>query len=134
MTRQRRSGVFIVNFEHSSHFFLIFASLTLNKYLFAGLLLLKCQFATEKKNSTKEIENILIRSKKYPAEKIIGNVLYDFKSIWKFRRIPHFLEYLSIFIRMRENTDQKTPNTDTFPEVHIYDPANDLLSNFLLYC
>ena len=60
MTRQRRSGVFIVNFEHFSHFFLIFASLTLNKYLFAGLLLLKCQFDTEKKNSTKEIENIYI--------------------------------------------------------------------------
>ena len=32
----RRSGVFIVNFEHISHLFLVFSLLTLNKYMLAG--------------------------------------------------------------------------------------------------
>ena len=31
-----RSGVFIVNFEHISHLFLLFLFLTLNKYMLAG--------------------------------------------------------------------------------------------------
>ena len=34
----RRSGVFIVNFEHISHLFLVFPFLTLNKSMLAGLL------------------------------------------------------------------------------------------------
>ena len=33
----RRSGVFIVNVEHISHLFLVFLSLTLNKYILAGI-------------------------------------------------------------------------------------------------
>ena len=33
--RQRRSGVIIVNFEHISHFFLVFLLLTLNKLILA---------------------------------------------------------------------------------------------------
>ena len=33
----RHSGVFIVNFEQISHIFLVFLSLTLSMYLFAGL-------------------------------------------------------------------------------------------------
>ena len=36
----RRSGVFIVNFEHISHPFLNFILLTLNRQLFAGILAL----------------------------------------------------------------------------------------------
>ena len=32
----RRSGVFIVNFQHISHFFLVFLLLTLNKKIFVG--------------------------------------------------------------------------------------------------
>ena len=34
------SGVFIVNFEHPSHFFLVFLLLTLKRQLFAGILYL----------------------------------------------------------------------------------------------
>ena len=34
----RRSGVFIVNFEHISHLFLVFLLLTLNKQMLAGIL------------------------------------------------------------------------------------------------
>ena len=33
---RRRSGVFIVTFEHISHLFLVFLLLTLYKYMFAG--------------------------------------------------------------------------------------------------
>ena len=33
---RRRSGVFTVNFEHISHFFLVFLLLTLNKQMLAG--------------------------------------------------------------------------------------------------
>ena len=33
------SGVFIVNFKHISHLFLMFLLLTLDKYMLAGLLL-----------------------------------------------------------------------------------------------
>ena len=33
------SGVFIVNFKHISHLFLVFLLLTLDKYMLAGLLL-----------------------------------------------------------------------------------------------
>ena len=33
-----RSGAFIVNFEHISHFFLLFLLLTLNKQMLAGLI------------------------------------------------------------------------------------------------
>ena len=32
--RWRRSGVFIVNFEHISHLFIMLLLLTLNKYMF----------------------------------------------------------------------------------------------------
>ena len=35
---RRRSGVFIVNFEHISHLFLAFLLLTLNKQMLAGML------------------------------------------------------------------------------------------------
>ena len=35
----RRSGVLIVNFEHNSHFVLVFLLLTLNKQMPAGMLL-----------------------------------------------------------------------------------------------
>ena len=38
--QSRRSGVFIVNFEHISHFVLVFLLLTLNMQLTAGLLLM----------------------------------------------------------------------------------------------
>ena len=31
VNNKRRSGVFIVNFEHISHFFLVFLLLTMNK-------------------------------------------------------------------------------------------------------
>ena len=31
------SGAFIINFEHISHLFLVFLSLTLNRYMLAGL-------------------------------------------------------------------------------------------------
>ena len=34
--RRRCSGIFIGNFEHIFHFFLVFVLLTLNKYLFTG--------------------------------------------------------------------------------------------------
>ena len=34
--RSHRSGVFIVNFEHNSHLFLVFPLLTLNKLTLAG--------------------------------------------------------------------------------------------------
>ena len=36
-TSIRRSGVFIVNFEHISHLFLVFLLLILNKSILAGL-------------------------------------------------------------------------------------------------
>ena len=36
----RRSGVFIVNFKHMSHLFLEFLLLTLNKYMFAGIIVI----------------------------------------------------------------------------------------------
>ena len=36
---KRRSGVFIVNFEHISYFFLVFLLLTLSKQILAGLLI-----------------------------------------------------------------------------------------------
>ena len=35
--RRRRSGVFIVNFEHISHFVLVFLLLTLSRKILAGL-------------------------------------------------------------------------------------------------
>ena len=35
-TRKRRSGIFIINFEHLSHFFLVFLLLALNKQMLAG--------------------------------------------------------------------------------------------------
>ena len=35
---RRRSGVFIVNFEHISHLVLVFLLLTLNMYLPAGVI------------------------------------------------------------------------------------------------
>ena len=38
-TRWRRSGVFIVNFEHISHLFLVFISSTLSKLMSAGAVL-----------------------------------------------------------------------------------------------
>ena len=38
--RWRRSSVFIVNFEHISHLFLVFILLTLNKQMLAGLFLI----------------------------------------------------------------------------------------------
>ena len=34
--RWRRSGVFIANFEHTLHLFLVFPLLALNKYMLAG--------------------------------------------------------------------------------------------------
>ena len=37
--RWRRSGVFIVNFEHISHLFLVFILLTLNKQMFSKVFL-----------------------------------------------------------------------------------------------
>ena len=33
---RRRSGLFVVNFEHISHLFLVFLLLTLNKQILAG--------------------------------------------------------------------------------------------------
>ena len=36
---RRRSGVFIINFEHVSHLFLVFLFLILNKQMLAGILL-----------------------------------------------------------------------------------------------
>ena len=38
-TLRRRSGVFIVNFEHISHLFLVFLLLTLNKLMLYGIVL-----------------------------------------------------------------------------------------------
>ena len=35
--QRRRSGVFIVNFEHISHFFLVFLLFPLNKQMLAGI-------------------------------------------------------------------------------------------------
>ena len=34
--QQRRSGIFVFKFEHTSHLFLVFLLLTLNKYMLAG--------------------------------------------------------------------------------------------------
>ena len=36
----RRSGVFVVSFEHISHLFVVFPLLTLSMYLFAGFIML----------------------------------------------------------------------------------------------
>ena len=43
--QSRRSGVFIVNFEHISHLFLVFLLLTLNRKMFVVLLTL-CYYSS----------------------------------------------------------------------------------------
>ena len=55
-----RFGVFIVNFEHISDFFLVFLFLTLSMYLFGGELL---NFKTDKKGFLSSNKITMIRPK-----------------------------------------------------------------------
>ena len=69
--RCHRSGVFIVNFEHISHFVLVFLLLTLNMYLLTGNSLIQLQ------NHYKGLEKMLME--KMPC----GGLTKRFNIVWK---------------------------------------------------
>ena len=62
----RRSGVFIVNFELISHFFLVFIFLTLNKYLTAG----KCSLSKKVRESQPACEDCSLHLEEMKAIKV----------------------------------------------------------------
>ena len=56
----RRSGVFIVNYEHILHIFVLFLSLTLNRVMFAGLLNKQVQ-----KSPIRALEQLVIQKQPF---------------------------------------------------------------------